>query len=62
MKDILNKKTEERQAPALIAVHSYNGRRMSPEEKKKFIDGALTTADNASNSFEEQIVEEDKWV
>jgi hypothetical protein len=64
MENKLNNENQkvERKAPTLIAVHSYNGKRMNPDEKKKFIDGALTTADTASNSFEESIIAEDEWI
>ncbi len=47
--------------PRLIAVHAFNGKPMANEEREKFIDGALSTADNAADSFQTDLVVEDEW-
>lgn len=61
MKKPTNQMQEKSQPPKLIAIHSFNGKPMSDSERQKFVDGALSTADNAANSFQKEIVTEDEW-
>jgi len=48
--------------PALIAVHSYSGKAMTDSEKKEFVEGALTTADETAATFPHEIIDEREWM
>jgi hypothetical protein len=62
-KNHLVPKQNPRRTPSLIAVHSFNGKPMKEEGLKKFIDGALSIADNAADSLhhEGSIIVEEEW-
>jgi hypothetical protein len=49
-------------APVVIAVHSYNGKPMKEGALKKFVDGAITTADNVAQQSPGSTIAEEEWV
>ena len=46
-------------SPTVIKIHSFSGRPMKEEARKKFVDGPMATAHNAALKFPSSTIVED---